>query len=598
MSSLTHATGLSDINADEVLNSQCKDSACANQAKNPDQTRYYNTNNDHLGEAQIAADIALTDAGKQQLNASDLEQQASQRQSTAEVPDLTDPELVRLSDFVQYSPTLINGISDKYHDCTGGISYQYVTNNRQCIKPTNSTVQTTMSRIHTSNTVNKNTVTRTLMGFKSGTLAVSVPVANAVLTQASLKLLALFNSNGNSTRPSCGKHIPIYLDGAKVGQVSHVLGLKHLNQTYRINQPVNRQSVVFSVPYQSHCNGRMQSLMKLVQVTASVTYQITTPVTGWTKNHNETELRAAGCIPRPMVCTRPNETRTIAGVPVTASCWEKSQTWQCPAENTCQNIPTTGLDEAHMSAGQTSCKLQGQACQQTVNGVCIANRETHRCTTKVEKDDGLVCGSPGTVVCPPNSTKPECQPPRYTTNTSMVEALQGLALQKAITDEFDPENLTFFSGEAKMCSKGALGTFDCCSDDEGWAGKIGAHQCSESAREIAAAKSKKIVIKVGTFCAKKVLGACLRKKESYCLYSSKVARIATTGALTQIGKRLGSPKNPVCRGLTQEDFAMLDFAQMDFSELAADMKSPTIPNTDALKSKFEDFDPATFENHP
>ncbi|MFA0098433.1 hypothetical protein AB4406_25595, partial [Vibrio splendidus] len=174
----------------------------------------------------------------------------------------------------------------------------------------NSTVQTTMSRIHTSNTVNKNTVTRTLMGFKSGTLAVSVPVANAVLTQASLKLLALFNSNGNSTRPSCGKHIPIYLDGAKVGQVSHVLGLKHLNQTYRINQPVNRQSVVFSVPYQSHCNGRMQSLMKLVQVTASVTYQITTPVTGWTKNHNETELRAAGCIPRPMVCTRPNETRT------------------------------------------------------------------------------------------------------------------------------------------------------------------------------------------------------------------------------------------------------------------------------------------------
>ncbi|MEZ9974461.1 conjugal transfer protein TraN, partial [Vibrio lentus] len=120
-----------------------------------------------------------------------------------------------------------------------------------------------------------------------------------------------------------------------------------------------------------------------------------------------------------------------------------------------------------------------------------------------------------------------------------------------------------------MCSKGALGTFDCCSDDEGWAGKIGAHQCSESAREIAAAKSKKIVIKVGTFCAKKVLGACLRKKESYCLYSSKVARIATTGALTQIGKRLGSPKNPVCRGLTQEDFAMLDFAQMDFSELAA-----------------------------
>ncbi|WP_157939179.1 conjugal transfer protein TraN [Vibrio lentus] len=526
MSSLTHATGLSDINADEVLSSQCKDSACANQAKNPDQTRYYNTNNDHLGEAQIAADKALTDAGKQQLNASDLEQQASQRQSTAEVPDLTDPELVRLSDFVQYSPTLINGISDKYHDCTGGISYQYVTNNRQCIRATNQTINTTLSRVHS--------------GFKT-------------ITKTKTERIRVWNG-----WPSAD------------------------------DLPQGARLISSKFPME---NGRM---------VWDATYQIdeSYPTTSWRHNHNEAGLRTAGCWSQPAVCTSGRSTRTIAGVRVTESCWEQRQTWQCPAENTCQNIPTTGLDEAHMSAGQTSCKLQGQACQQTVNGVCIANRETHRCTTKVEKDDGLVCGSPGTVMCPPNSTKPECQPPRYTTNTSMVEALQGLALQKAITDEFDPENLTFFSGEAKMCSKGTLGTFDCCSDDEGWAGKIGAHQCSESAREIAAAKSKKIVIKVGTFCAKKVLGACLRKKESYCLYSSKVARIATTGALTQIGKRLGSPKNPVCRGLTQEDFAMLDFAQMDFSELAADMKSPTIPNTDALKSKFEDFDPATFENHP
>ncbi|MFA0213400.1 hypothetical protein AB4431_20030, partial [Vibrio artabrorum] len=59
---------------------------------------------------------------------------------------------------MQHSPTLMNGISDKYHDCKGGISYQYATQTRQCFRPTNNTITTTMSRVHSG----YKTVTKTL----------------------------------------------------------------------------------------------------------------------------------------------------------------------------------------------------------------------------------------------------------------------------------------------------------------------------------------------------------------------------------------------------------------------------------------------------
>ncbi|MGF1884070.1 conjugal transfer protein TraN [Vibrio splendidus] len=600
MSSLTHATGLSDINADEVLNSQCKDSACTAQAKHPAQTRYYTTSNDHLGEAQIAADKALTDAGKQQLNASDLEQQASQRKSEAEVPDLTDPALMRLSDFVQHSPTLMNGISDKYHDCKGGISYQYATQTRQCIRPTNAPIVCKAAFVQTGAKPSTATVTLQatmhLHSAKSGKADFTLPHAHMTISSVRINTVPHGVSAHTST-------IHISVNGTPIGQlrrsVVYDAGFRRtyfhaVPTTFTVNQSLSGRTL--SVTYSSggrrchRCGDSVESI--------TVTGTWTTPIMNWRSSCHDVALRSAGCQAPAPVCTQGRATRTIAGEPITQTCWAKTQTWQCPLENTCQTLPISPLDEIHMSAGQTSCQLQGQACQTRINGVCIAQRETHRCTTKTQKDDKLVCGAPGSVVCPPNSTKAECQPPRYTTNTSMVEALKGLALQKAITDEFDPKSLTFFSGDAKMCAKGALGTFDCCSSHEGWAGKIGAHSCDADAREIAAAKSKHIAIKVGTFCAKKVLGACLRRKESYCLYSSKVARIATTGALAQIGKRLGSPKHPVCRGLTQEDFATLDFSKMDFSELASDMKAPIIPNTDALQSKFKDFDSSTFENHP
>ncbi|MFA0077388.1 conjugal transfer protein TraN, partial [Vibrio artabrorum] len=480
VSSVTGAMGLSDINADEVLNSQCKDSACTAQAKHPAQTRYYTTSNDHLGEAQIAADAALTEAGKQQLSASDFKAQANHRKATAEVPDLTDPALMRLGDFVQHSPTLMNGISDKYHDCKGGGSYQYATQTRQCFRATNNAITTTMSRVHTGNT----TQTRTLTlhpNFGNETYRFSLPVSSAVITKVVFKLdggryISSWSGgrhdHGSST-PAC-RAVTLTFNHHALGSMGGGGSVLTWDRTYRLNLALSSSSVTLSLLYKHACEDKMSRLMGSTPATVALTYQTTTPVTGWKTNSHDTQLRAAGCSPRPMVCTRHHETRTIAGVPVTEACWEKTQTWQCPSQNTCQTLPISPLDKMHMSAGQTSCQPQGQACQTRIQGVCIAQRETYRCTTKTQKDDELVCGAPGSVVCPPNSAKPECQPPRYTTNTSMVEALKGLALQKAITDEFDPKSLTFFSGDAKMCAKGALGTFDCCSSHEGWAGKIGA----------------------------------------------------------------------------------------------------------------------------
>jgi hypothetical protein len=271
--------------------------------------------------------------------------------------------------------------------------------------------------------------------------------------------------------------------------------------------------------------------------------------------------------------------------------------------DTCAALPHTSVDEAHQKVGTVNCVPQSQTCQTQIAGVCIANRVTQTCTTKVEESTDLVCSQPNALTdCTRYPNEPWCKTQTHRSPHDMAHALTSLAIQNAMTcgadpndkknppecklGGFDPKTMRFFGGESKSCGIGALGAFNCCSDSQGWARQIGAHQCNTEEREIAAAKQKHIVIKLGEFCAEKILGACIRKKEAYCVYPSKMARISITAARSQIGKSLGSPEHPNCEGLRKEEFAKLDFEHIDFSEIIGDIKPPTLPNVNALHAKF------------
>lgn len=102
--------------------------------------------------------------------------------------------------------------------------------------------------------------------------------------------------------------------------------------------------------------------------------------------------------------------------------------------------------------------------------------------------------------------------------------------------------------------------------------------CDQDEQILAMKRGQKLCAKVGSYCSSKVLGVCVQKKESYCCYNSRLARLIAVEGRAQLAKPWGSAKKPNCGGFTQEEIAAIDFSKIDFTEIISiikpDLKSP------------------------
>lgn len=90
--------------------------------------------------------------------------------------------------------------------------------------------------------------------------------------------------------------------------------------------------------------------------------------------------------------------------------------------------------------------------------------------------------------------------------------------------------------------------------------------CEPKEFELGAKKETRQCSYVGSYCASKVLGQCIEKREAYCCFSSVVGRIIQEQGRQQLGMTFGDPKNPSCDGLTTDQLAKLDWSKIDLSE--------------------------------
>lgn len=95
--------------------------------------------------------------------------------------------------------------------------------------------------------------------------------------------------------------------------------------------------------------------------------------------------------------------------------------------------------------------------------------------------------------------------------------------------------------------------------------------CEDEDQVTGALRGQKLCHKVGSYCADDLLGACIKKKESYCCFTSKLARIIQEQGRPQLGKGWGEAESPDCSGFTVEQIGLLDFGAMDFSEFISDV---------------------------
>lgn len=89
---------------------------------------------------------------------------------------------------------------------------------------------------------------------------------------------------------------------------------------------------------------------------------------------------------------------------------------------------------------------------------------------------------------------------------------------------------------------------------------------------------------VGSYCSKKVMGACLETTQSYCCYNSVLSRIINEQGKPQINKGWGTPESPSCGGFSVEEFQQIDFSALDLSEFTDDIMNATVlPNVEDIK---------------
>ena len=96
-------------------------------------------------------------------------------------------------------------------------------------------------------------------------------------------------------------------------------------------------------------------------------------------------------------------------------------------------------------------------------------------------------------------------------------------------------------------------------------------KCEQEEYELASNRALKQCHYVGSYCRKKVLGACIEKRYAYCCYKSPLGRILQEQIRQQLPGRpsFGTAKNPECDGLTLEEFSNVDWDRVNLDEWIA-----------------------------
>ncbi|MDZ7324879.1 type-F conjugative transfer system mating-pair stabilization protein TraN [Kosakonia sacchari] len=230
----------------------------------------------------------------------------------------------------------------------------------------------------------------------------------------------------------------------------------------------------------------------------------------------------------------------------------------------------------------TACTVNGTTCLESLAGICLSEAATFSCESKVS-GTGMMCG--GEFFC----TDGSCAQGETGTNNMFAKAVSTLAAVAAAGEdiaEFNEADVRAFTGNSQSCRKVMAGFSNCCKDS-GWGNDVGLASCSSEEKALGKAKEKKLTVKIGTYCAHKVLGVCVEKKESYCQFDSKLAQIVQDqGRKGQLGIGFGSASSPNCRGITIDELQSINFDTLNFANFYSDLENgSTIPEDNELLEK-------------
>ncbi|MDE0029363.1 MAG: conjugal transfer protein TraN [Deltaproteobacteria bacterium] len=185
-----------------------------------------------------------------------------------------------------------------------------------------------------------------------------------------------------------------------------------------------------------------------------------------------------------------------------------------------------------------------------------------------------------------------CETAESSANTGFVESAARLNMVVELGgDEFNRGNLRFFNGKRRSCRIRWGGLANCCKNS---GALLGLGNCTKEERLLARERHAGNTHYLGKRCTRRVLGVCVRRERSWCVFGSKLGRILQEAARSQLGLGWGS-----CRGFTVREMERIDFGAVDLSEFTQDLvdgsREPSIdlPEADqagaVMRTRIRDF---------
>lgn len=280
------------------------------------------------------------------------------------------------------------------------------------------------------------------------------------------------------------------------------------------------------------------------------------------------------------VCTEEGGTRTVTGTDgqsyqVSSDCWQYSDAYIVPVSST-GNCSTLIADR--------NCTLSARSCSEAEGSTCLHEADTYQCQTSYSSE-GLLCG--GQYFCQGG----DCSETDGAGDSGFDTAVAKLAgLASAGEDvKNDQINVKAFTGQAIYCRKAMAGFNNCCVDS-GWGNSVGLANCSSDEKALGVAREKKVTVYVGEACNISVMGVCVQKKQAYCVFQGKLARIIQEqGRRDQLHVSFGSGDTPDCRGITVPELQAINFDLINFQDFYSDLiANQKIPDSSTMVQQVKD----------
>lgn len=256
------------------------------------------------------------------------------------------------------------------------------------------------------------------------------------------------------------------------------------------------------------------------------------------------------------------QTRVINDYAVTRDWWLRKRIYRChyPAKNDCEALRAKG------------CYQVNSACKEKVGNTCVVWEQTYNCPTGKRSLKRVQSSNKSNPYCLTGN----CADTSYQANGEMMNVMSQLAALREVQEDLRNYKV-IFRGQDRRCTRHCVGFKDCCGPEGGWGVSISLAKCDKDEKELRELRNRNLCVQVGTYCAEKKAGICLRKKTSFCCYGTKMARLIQQNGRAQLGIGFGAPDAPNCAGLSTDELSRIDFSRIDFSEVFEDIRSKVVP---------------------